>query len=205
MSNSPNENQDAQTGAGGDHRETVQSPHDRLLSRALAHKESSQELIRSHLPAEIASCLKLETIEQADTSFIDANLKRRFADRLFEIEVTEEVAEELGVKCPYIHLLVLIDHKSTSDKNTVIQMLGYIVRIWEHCIENHSPLLPIIPWVLYNGPKPWAAPRSLAELIPILESWKRYTLGIEIPIFDIGREEDSEMSGELILQMTLFR
>ena len=28
-------------------------------------------------------------------------------------------------------------------------------------------------------------------------------LGMEIPIFDIGREEDSEMSGELILQMTL--
>ena len=140
-------------------------------------KESAQELIRSHLPAEIVSYLKLDTIEQADTSFIDANLKRRFADRLFKIELTEKFLNELGVEYPYVHLLVLIEHKSNSDKNAVIQMLGYIVRIWEHSIENDSPPLPIIPWVLYNGETSWTAPRSLFERIPVPKSWKHCVPG----------------------------
>ena len=108
-----------------DSSEVVQTPFDRLLSRTLMQKESAQELVRSHLPPEFVAHLKPETLEQADTSFIDANLKRRFADRLFKVEMIAETARELGMETPHVHLLVLVDHKSAPDKHTVIQMLGY--------------------------------------------------------------------------------
>ncbi|MFN7840325.1 MAG: Rpn family recombination-promoting nuclease/putative transposase, partial [Pirellula sp.] len=39
---------------------------------------------------------------------------------------------------------MLGDHKSSPDKYPVIQMLGYILRIWEHSIENDLPLVPVI-------------------------------------------------------------
>ena len=133
----------------------VQSPHDRLLSRALMYTESARELIRSHLPGEFVRHLKLATLEQADTSFVDANLKRRFVDRLFKIELTDDSEWELGIDHRWVHLLVLVDHKSAPDKHTVIQLLGYIVRIWEHSIDNQKPVMPIIPWVIYNGERPW--------------------------------------------------
>ncbi|XZE17997.1 Rpn family recombination-promoting nuclease/putative transposase [Pirellulaceae bacterium SH449] len=93
-------------------------------------KESAQELLRSHLPAEFVAYLKPETLEQADTSFIDANLKRRFIDRLFKVELTDDIARELGTESPHVHVLVLVDHKSPPDKYTV----AYYVRaakIWK--------------------------------------------------------------------------
>ena len=183
--------------------ERVQSPHDRLLSRALMQREAALELVRSHLPPEFTRHLKPETLELADTSFIDANLKRRFTDRLFRVELTDDVARELGTESRFVHLLVLVDHKSAPDKNMVIQMLGYMVRIWEHGIENHLPVIPIVPWVIYNGRRPWKVARSLAELIPIPESWKRYLPGMEVPILDVSRMRDSAMEGEPILQITL--
>jgi hypothetical protein len=68
---SHDENSDVAVDTGA----TVQSPFDRLLSRTLMQIESAQELLRSHLPAELVAHLKPETLEQADTSFIDANLK----------------------------------------------------------------------------------------------------------------------------------
>ncbi len=203
MSSTPNDANDNPASPREESGEIVQSPFDRLLSRTLMQNESAQELVRSHLPPEFVRYLKPETLEQADTSFIDANLKRRFADRLFKVELTENTIGQFGTNCPYVHLLILIDHKSAPDKLTVIQMLGYMVRIWEHSIESNLPLLPIIPWVIYNGVRPWTVARSLAELIPVPESWKRYVPGMEIPILDVSRMMDSQMSGEAILQITL--
>ena len=203
MKNDPNQSNEDNYDVEVDSGAIVQPPFDRLLSRTLMQKESAQELLRSHLPAEFVAYLKPETIEQADTSFIDANLKRRFVDRLFKVELTDDMARELGTEVPYVHVLVLVDHKSSPDKYTVVQMLGYILRIWEHSIENNLPLVPVIPWIIYNGVRPWTVPRSLAELIPVPVSWKRYVPELEVPILDVSRMPDSDMLGEDILHITL--
>ena len=187
----------------GDSGEIVQTPHDRLLSRTLRQKASAEKLIRSHFPPALVAHLKPETLEPADTSFIDANLKRRFADHLFRVELTDETFRELGAVSRNVHLLVLVDHKSTPDKYTVIQLLGYILRIWERSIENNLPVIPIIPWIIYNGVRPWTAATSLEGLIPVPESWKRYVPGFELPILDVSRMSDAAMAGESVLQITL--
>jgi hypothetical protein len=98
MRNNPNQSNEANSEVDIASGATVQSPFDRLLSRTLMQKESAQELLRSHLPVEFVAYLKPETIEQADTSFIDANLKRRFIDRLFKVGLTDDIARELGTE-----------------------------------------------------------------------------------------------------------
>ena len=57
--------------------------------------------------------------------------------------------------------------------------------------------------VIYNGVRPWTVPRSLAELIPVPVSWKRYVPELEVPILDVSRMPDSDMLGEDILHITL--
>jgi predicted transposase/invertase (TIGR01784 family) len=183
--------------------ERIQSPHDRLINQTLQQIEAARTLVANHLPSEITEHLKLQTLSQVDTSFIDPNLRRRFADRLFSIEVSSELVASLGLKSNYVYLFVLIDHKSTDDPHTLIQMLGYIIRICENAIANGKPLAPILPWVIYNGIGPWRAPRSLAELIPVPETWRRYVPAFELSILDVGRMEDADMVGHPNLQVTL--
>jgi predicted transposase/invertase (TIGR01784 family) len=122
--------------------EVVHSPHDRLFNRTMQQGDARRSLMELHFPTELMEHLKIETLVPADTSFIDPQLKRRFTDRLFTVEVEDSVAEQLGMRTKYVYLLVLIDHKSTDDPFTVIQMLGYMVRIWESAIENRRPLAP---------------------------------------------------------------
>lgn len=183
--------------------EIVQSPYDRLLNRTLMQTESAQELIRLHLPSEFVQYLKLESLQQADTSFIDANLKRRFADRLFSVELSDEWVLRKELSSREVFLLILVDHKSSPDKNAVVQLLGYIVRIWEHRIENQLPLVPVIPWVIYNGVRPWTVAKSLHDLMPVPEAWKRHVPDLELTILDVSRMSDSDMSEEPILHVTL--
>jgi predicted transposase/invertase (TIGR01784 family) len=183
--------------------ERIQSPHDRLINQTLQQIDAARGLLSRHLPREIAEHLQFQSLEPVDTSFIDANLRRRFADRLFKVDVSPETVERLGMKVHYVYIFVLIDHKSTDEPHTLIQMLGYLVRIWENAITNHQPLVPILPWVLYNGVGPWKASRSLSELIPVPAAWQRYLPAMELAILDVGRLDDDKMAGEPILRVAL--
>lgn len=199
----PENEPDSEQPASSSGDEGLRSPYDRLINRTLQQSEAARSLLECHLPKELTQHLKLETLSPVDTSFIDRNLRRRFADRLFSVDVSDEIADSLDMKNRYVHLLVLIDHKSTDESRTLIQMLGYIIRIWENAVENNRPLVPIIPWVIYNGVRPWRSARSLDQLIPVPDSWKRYVPGLELPILDVSRMDDSAMVDEPILQLSL--
>jgi len=70
--------------------EGIQSPYDRLINRTLQQVESARSLLEFHLPRELVQHLNLDTLAHVDTSLIDRNLRRRFADRLFSVEVSEQ-------------------------------------------------------------------------------------------------------------------
>jgi hypothetical protein len=156
--------------------ERIQSPHDRLINQTLQQIDAARTLLADHLPREVVEHMQLDTLSPVDTSFVDQNLRRRFADRLFSVKVSDEVVQNLGMKTNYVYVFVLIDHKSTDDPATLVQMLGYIVRIWENALTNNQPLVPVLPWVIYNGVGPWRSSRSLAELIPV-------------PVCDVGQSD----------------
>ncbi|MEZ6087882.1 MAG: Rpn family recombination-promoting nuclease/putative transposase [Pirellulaceae bacterium] len=198
---SPEDNDPKGHSAAEPAEDRIQSPHDRLINQTLQQLDAARTLLANHLPHEVVRDLKLSTLARVDTSFIDRNLKRRFADRLFSIEVSDEVVKSLGLRTNFIYVLVLIDHKSTDEPWALIQMLGYIVRIWENQLDNAQPLVPIIPWVIYNGVRPWQTARSLEELIRVPANWKRYVPGLELPILDISRMDDATMVGEPVLQV----
>ena len=181
----------------------LQSPHDRLINQTLQQVDAARILLARHLPSDVVKHLKLQTLTHVDTSLIDSNLRRRFVDRLFSVEVSEELVRSLSLPIHYVYVFVLIDHKSTDEPQTLIQILGYIIRIWETALENRQPLVPIIPWVIYNGVSPWRAARSLDQLIPVPESWKRYVPGLELTILDVSRMADTAMVGHPVLQVTL--
>ncbi|MBL8890096.1 MAG: Rpn family recombination-promoting nuclease/putative transposase, partial [Planctomycetaceae bacterium] len=201
MNTSGNQSDEPSTNAARE--ETIQSPHDRLLNQTLQQIDAARALLAKHLPADIAKHLQLQTLAHVDTSFIDQNLRRRFADRLFSVQVSDEVVQNLGLKTNSVYIFVLVDHKSTDDPETLIQILGYIVRIWENALASRQPLVPILPWVIYNGVGPWRSSRSLAEMIPVPESWRRYVPALELAILDVSRMADDEMVGHPNLQVTL--
>ena len=200
MTNSPNQNDEP---SAAPREETIQSPHDRLLNQSLQQIDAARTLLANHLPPEVVQHLQLHTLAHADTSFIDQNLRRRFADRLFSVQVSDEAVASWGLKTNFVYIFVLVDHKSTDDPQTLVQMLGYIVRIWENALACRRPLAPILPWVIYNGVGPWRSARSLAELIPVPESWRRYVPALELAILDVSRMADAEMVGDPNLQVTL--
>jgi predicted transposase YdaD len=101
----------------------IQSPHDRLLNQTLQKIDAARTLLANHLPREVVEHLELDTLARVDTSFIDQNLRRRFADRLFSVEVSDEVVQSLGMKTNYVYSLTLLKYGREAGLEAALRRL----------------------------------------------------------------------------------
>ncbi|WP_459943214.1 Rpn family recombination-promoting nuclease/putative transposase, partial [Deferrisoma palaeochoriense] len=158
----------------------LQSPHDRFFRDLFARPDAAREFVRHYLPEELTKALDLDTVATVPGTFIDPGLRSHQADAVFTVGLKEG-----GEAFVY----VLIEHKSYPDRLTALQVLRYVVRLWEKALrETAEPgLPPVIPVVLYHGRPSWRVPERLSELLDAPESLRAYQPEFRYLLCDLGR------------------
>ena len=144
----------------------VPTPHDTLFRAVFSDPVRARALLRDQLPNEIAGLLADTPPRIVPGSFIDEDLRESQADLLLEVSLVDG-----GSAFVY----VLVEHKSYLDPELVLQVLGYMVRIWRDYVRHGEgregrtararSLPPIIPLLGYSGSAPWTGPTDLADMI----------------------------------------
>ncbi len=138
----------------------IQSPHDRLFKRVLENPRRAAVVLKTYLPQEIADQLSDDLPRLVDGSFVDPALSAHQSDLLFEAT--------LATGTP-VFIYTLLEHKSTPDPLTPLQIEEYKLKIWRRAHDRHPEhrfqLPPIIALVLYHGDRPWTVPQSIPEMI----------------------------------------
>ncbi|MBN2552176.1 MAG: Rpn family recombination-promoting nuclease/putative transposase, partial [Spirochaetales bacterium] len=78
---------------------------------------------------------------------------------------------------------ILVEHKSYPDRWTVLQLLRYMVRIWEKELARNKKLKrlpPIIPMIFYHGSRHWKLPLSFSAYLEFKKDLQDY-----IPDFQV--------------------
>ncbi|MCA8963927.1 MAG: Rpn family recombination-promoting nuclease/putative transposase [Planctomycetes bacterium] len=135
-------------------------PHDALFRAAFTAPDQAAELLRAFLPKALADALDWPALEHVPATFVDSELRDHHADLLFRTEA--------GGRQVLVYLL--LEHKSADDRWTALQLLRYVVRIWERCRRERPGdglLPPVLPFVLHHGSRRFAAPRSVTELVDL--------------------------------------
>ena len=136
------------------------TPHDALFRALLADPGRADTLIREYLPPAVAAELSDAPIRPVDESFVDAVLHQSHSDRLFEASLK-------GGGIAFVY--VLLEHKAEPDPRTPLQMLGYMVRIWDRYagdrVSRLRALPPIVPLIFYHGRRRWREALSVVEMI----------------------------------------
>ncbi|AUB79904.1 Rpn family recombination-promoting nuclease/putative transposase [Candidatus Thiodictyon syntrophicum] len=136
------------------------NPHDKLFRALLDDPIRAETLIREYLPPALRDRLADARPELVDGTFVDARLRGSQSDRLFQVRLKSGKP---------LLLYVLLEHKSTPDPGTPIQLLGYSARIWERYGEGRTEKLralpPIIPLVFYHGSAVWQVPASVIDCL----------------------------------------
>jgi predicted transposase YdaD len=142
-------------------------------------------------------------VECPKDSFVDEQLKSHYSDVLYKIPVSGTGQN--------VFVFVLVEHKTTPEYWTMLQLLRYIVQIWVReykAAEDQGRLEgfmlpPILPIIVYHGERPFTAPIRFGKLIRPVKGFEKYTLDFESILLDLTETNEKDLPEDLELYAVL--
>ncbi len=166
----------------------VNTPHNNFFINYFSNTDNLKELIKFLLPEELRKKLDFNSLDIIKDSFVNTDLKEYYSDLIANCKLNGKD----------IYVYILFEHKSSPEKYIELQLLKYMLSLWEKDIEGGLELRPIIPIVFYHGQSEWKVfsiegyvSRVDDKLIDYVPKF-RYILG------DIGRIEDEKVIDSVI-------
>jgi predicted transposase/invertase (TIGR01784 family) len=172
------------------------NPHDKFFRQIWSDKENAVDFLKNYLPSNLLQKIDLDTLSIEKDSFVDKNFKEYFSDLLYKVQFNQHEG----------FIYVLFEHKSHPDKYTALQLLKYMVSIWELFLkQNSNKKLPfILPLVIYHGMTKWNFGESLSAIIDLPEKdWLEYLPDFKFLLYDLTRYSDEEIKGAVLSKAAL--
>lgn len=166
------------------------------------------QLLRDYSGIELLKSVRAEDITDVTEHYIPMFTEERNADVVKKVRVND--GEEI--------FIALIEHKSSVDYNVSMQILRYMVYIWddyERREEKRVPDIsklkgfkypPVFPIVYYNGESSWTADKTLKSRVALSDIFRPYIPEYEYHLVntaDHGNEELIKKNDGLSLLMIL--
>jgi predicted transposase/invertase (TIGR01784 family) len=151
--------------------------HDTFVKNLLSNKESASEFIRNALPVDVCGHFDLNNITYLPDTYITKGLNEYISDIVLKIPVSGTSSD--------ITVSILIEHKSSVDHFTCVQLYNYIANGYLIQLKQKEQLSIIIPVIYYHGKGKWKY-RPLHELFQdIPEGFERYIPTFSIELFQV--------------------
>jgi predicted transposase/invertase (TIGR01784 family) len=168
----------------------IHQPHDKFFKNSFADVTVVREHLRAFLPKEISDKIDFESLVQDDTNYISEALQAHYADVVWNVNYGRT-----GIK-----IALLYEHKSMPDKYVLVQLLRYILQIWDEKISRDEDLVLVIPIVVYQGVQEWEHQR-FEHLFPDIDGvLLRY-----LPVFDYERTDTTEVTERILTQNRAYK
>jgi predicted transposase YdaD len=133
----------------------LHQPHDKFFKATFSEGKVAQEHLSTFLPSEILAHLRLGEMVLDTTAYISKRFKS------FQSDVVWSVPYKDGK----VKVILLYEHKTAYDRYIHLQVLRYMLEIWEYQLKKNKkskfktdkPLELIIPVVVYQGVDGWEA------------------------------------------------
>lgn len=133
----------------------IQNPHDKFFKKTFGDVDVAKDFLSNYLPPSIMDIIDIDTLEPQKDSHIDKELKESFTDLLFRATISNREG----------YLYLLFEHKSYPSRDIALQLLKYIVKIWDVKFKEIGRVPIIIPLVIYHGKEGWNISHSLSDMI----------------------------------------
>ena len=177
--------------------------HDNFFRRTLSEKSVAHDFLQNYLPQAIVAHLALETLTICKDTFIAKTRKKEHDKEKRQADLLYRVNTNKGDSA---FVYFLFEHKSYASHFVALQLLEYMVAIWQLHLQQHpkSKKLPtIIPIVIYHGDNTQQA-LGLRELVELpTPDFARYLPDFELAFYDFSAKSDLEIKGKILLQLVL--
>jgi predicted transposase/invertase (TIGR01784 family) len=175
----------------------VNNIHDALFRETMSHKDVAADFMRQYLPEAVVRHVRLETLAICKDTFVAPDQTMHHSDLLYEVRLS-------GDRPAYVYFL--FEHKSTPDRFVALQVLRYMLEIWELARKQRKArrILPlIIPIVVYHG-KTRQRAVHLGELVDLPDAgFKAYVPDFALAFHDFSPGSEERIKGSIILRLLL--
>lgn len=190
---------------------TNSHPHDSGSKLIFGNAELCSQFLRNYMDIPMLKNIRAEDIEDVTERYIPMFTEERNSDTVKRIKTDGNNT---------LYFISLIEHKTKVDYNVSMQILRYMVYIWEDYEREmerkkkgisktkHFRYPPILPIVYYEGSGKWTAVRNVRERIFADKVFEPFTPGFFyklIQLNDYSIEELVEKNDELSLLMLINR
>ena len=121
--------------------------HDAVFKAFFSDAKIAQNYLLHYAPPAVHTQIDFSFFQKIDATFVNGRFGISFSDVLYETR--------LATGSP-ARLIFLFEHKSYLPSRPIhLQLLDYMLQLWEDDIKNERPLSVIIPIVVYHGEKSW--------------------------------------------------
>jgi len=166
--------------------ENIANQHDKYFKEIFSRKEEMIDFITNALP-QIAKYLDINTLQLDTTQYIDKRLQVGYSDLVYNCKYANKVD---------LKIALLFEHKSQPENFPHLQLLAYMIKIWETNIKQNQRLMPIVPILFYHGADEWKYKKLEDYFTGIDEPLKKY-----LPSFDYELIDTRNLTDEQIKNM----
>jgi predicted transposase/invertase (TIGR01784 family) len=142
-------------------KDILHQPHDKFFKSTFERREVVQEYLDAFLPPVFLQKIDYKGMELDPTSYVNEALGAHYSDIVWKVPYGNKK----------IKIALLFEHKTAPDIYIQLQLLQYMINIWNKNISKEQPyLIPIIPIVIYQNKnkKKWEK-RPLEQLFKDLD------------------------------------
>jgi len=176
------------------------TPHDSFFKAVFSRPSEATGVLKAVLPPALVDQLDLSSAKEVRGSFVDSHLTWRYSDLLYTVKLLDREA----------FVYVLWEAQVSQDPLMPLRLLIYMGRIWEDWLKKEEArrkeaqdfsaikkVPPILPVVLYPGPKPWAAPTNPLQVIDLpqdlLAAVRDHLPSFEFVLDDLSQQDDEAL------------
>ncbi len=167
----------------------LSKPHDQFFKKSFEDLNLVRNFISNYLPEKLVNLVDLDSLEPEKGDFTSNALKESFTDMLFKVKLDRQDA----------YLCFLFEHKSTVYPNISLQLLKYMLSIWEKAANDTTGKLPVvIPLLVYHGRYPWNVGLKLSDLfLHVPDSVQEYLPDYKYVLFDLSKFSEKDIKGSI--------
>src|SRR5690554_940489 len=161
--------------------------HDNSYKLLFSDPAMVRDLITGFVREEWVKQLDLNSLEKVSGSYITDELRDREDDVIWRVRWGEG----------WLYVYILLEFQSTVDRYMAVRVMAYEALLYQDLIRQKAltssgKLPPVLPIVLYNGEKRWAAAQNVADLVEeIPGGLRRYCPSLPYLLLDEGAVFDS--------------
>ena len=163
--------------------EKINNIHDKLFYTVFRNPENTAKFLSIAIPNPLFQRIELSQLKIDNTRYVSKKFKDLFSDIVVKTKMQAKSGGKNNKKID-VDIYILLEHKSYRDLAILIQLLRYMLMVWEKDLAEDKPPRVILPVVFYHGKEPWDIPHSFNAQFDVDDEVKQFLLNYRYILFD---------------------